>query len=266
MIKIELIKQGLFKIKDPNTKKEIVKFGSCKEIWCPTINIKTGLRRVILENTDRIDLEKQLDLVEGELMPSSPYWDSYSFIIPTDGTEINELVGFGKLFYLLFKQDPRVAFNENDIVPHKTEYLVTSKEAVANKKVSKRDQLMKAYSEFGKLNPIEIRNTLSIYGIGTVTETDLICNDMLAERLEQDPSRFLEIVKDPNFSLNLEISNLIDIGVLRKQSRAKDSPIIFGDDHLGTSLETTIKFLQKNTKILTSIRAAAKAAKSIKDK
>jgi hypothetical protein len=188
---------------------------------------------------------------EGELDPSSTFWDTFAIKIGKRKLIINTDRPEGELQYLFLLKHKRVA-NGLDKVTPATDYVLINKEAEAEQanKINKikRD----AYRALDKMSLEDMRKCLRLFGIKADTMSNELVEARLTENIERDPAKFIRIwVENPNKEINFIIEEALSKNIIRKNRSA----YYFGTDLIGNGLEDVIAYLKdkKNQDLYLSI-------------
>jgi len=245
--------------KDPKTGKNKPKYDGSFDKLVPGLSMKTGRLVTGLSAKDEKELEKDLRLDSGELSPSSSYWNLFFIIIPNEGLSLDTDIAEEKLKYLVLKSDPDVAISLDEFKKRPgCRYLMTSEEAVAIEKNSKRDIIAKAYSKYASLSSTEISDTLYMFG-KIVSDVDPgVCKNRLGEIVEETPEKFLSVIEDKNFTEKVWLFKLIRLGIVTKQGHGTGlkQPLLFDDMLLGNNIDEAVMFItsKENTNVYIALK------------
>lgn len=207
-----------------------------------------------------------LGLKEGDLSPykmEKNFWTQFEVKIPKDGLQLdlNDVHDYLRYKFLLCYTNiicpsPEQAY-EN------LEYKFTfADEQHEIQKQNKRGEIKKnAWIEFGKIEGSmeKLRNVLTIYGrkpLGSAKQEFLIAE--VNKIVEENPVKFLEIVRDKDMDIKILINKAVSVGALRKQKSSYSLP---GGDIIGRTESETIEFLKDkmNQDIYLTIKAQIEA-------
>lgn len=216
------------------------------EMDSKTRQLKTGLT----EDEER-SLEKKLNLSVGSLSRhNKDYWAAFTFLIPKEGMTLYLDNPKDYIIFKILSNHSRVAKTMMEVKDspgvdfYMTSYDEESK--IENDKNKLERESIKAY---GKLSTKEMTDVLKIYAQleGKVTgrpskdsSVDFI-ESTLYKKMKSNPEEFLRIVGDSSFSTRVLIDDLISNRILIKNG-SKYS--VYGGDVIGSTLESTIEFLE----------------------
>lgn len=200
----------------------------------------------------RIAMEKLLDLPEGTLKQTSPYWNSYFVRVSSDAIPLDLRNNHELLQYLYCIGQSNVANGVKDMGKDSgVEFLIYSEEQEAAQRVAGRQSLKKAYILSDKLDLDSKCQILAVYGdIVDSTNANTI-NDKVEERLEQDPGKFLKIAGDSLLVIRSLLSNALDKGILTKE----DGAFYHGDIVVGHTEDMAVEAIAKDKTLQTILQA-----------
>lgn len=228
----------------------LIKWSNCFD-YVSTYWTRSGSRYTGLTTEKARELEQKMGKAEGELDPSSTFWDTFAIKIGKRELIINTDRPEGELQYLFLLKHKRVA-NGLDKVTPATDYVLINKEAEAEQanKVNKikRD----AYRALDKMSLEDMRKCLRLFGVKADTMSNELVEARLTEDIERDPAKFIRIwVENPNKEINFIIEEALSKNIIRKNRSA----YYFGTDLIGNGLEDVIAYLKdkKNQDLYLSI-------------
>lgn len=228
----------------------LIKWSNCFD-YVSTYWTRSGSRYTGLTTEKARELEQKMGKAEGELDPSSTFWDTFAIKIGKIELIINTDRPEGELQYLFLLKHKRVA-NGLDKVTPATDYVLINKEAEAEQanKINKikRD----AYRALDKMSLEDMRKCLRLFGIKADTMSNELVEARLTENIERDPAKFIRIwVENPNKEINFIIEEALSKNIIRKNRSA----YYFGTDLIGNGLEDVIAYLKdkKNQDLYLSI-------------
>lgn len=228
----------------------LIKWSNCFD-YVSTYWTRSGSRYTGLTTEKARELEQKMGKAEGELDPSSAFWDTFAIKIGKRELIINTDRPEGELQYLFLLKHKRVA-NGLDKVTPATDYVLINKEAEAEQanKINKikRD----AYRALDKMSLEDMRKCLRLFGIKADTMSNELIEARLTENIERDPAKFIRIwVENPNKEINFIIEEALSKNIIRKNRSA----YYFGTDLIGNGLEDVIAYLKdkKNQDLYLSI-------------
>lgn len=228
----------------------LIKWSNCFD-YVSTYWTRSGSRYTGLTTEKARELEQKMGKAEGELDPSSTFWDTFAIKIGKRELIINTDRPEGELQYLFLLKHKRVA-NGLDKVTPATDYVLINKEAEAEQanKINKikRD----AYRALDKMSLEDMRKCLRLFGIKADTMSNELVEARLTENIERDPAKFIRIwVENPNKEINFIIEEALSKNIIRKNRSA----YYFGTDLIGNGFEDVIAYLKdkKNQDLYLSI-------------
>lgn len=228
----------------------LIKWSNCFD-YVSTYWTRSGSRYTGLTTEKARELEQKMGKAEGELDPSSTFWDTFAIKIGKRELIINTDRPEGELQYLFLLKHKRVA-NGLDKVTPATDYVLINKEAEAEQanKINKikRD----AYRALDKMSLEDMRKCLRLFGIKADAMSNELVEARLTENIERDPAKFIRIwVENPNKEINFIIEEALSKNIIRKNRSA----YYFGTDLIGNGLEDVIAYLKdkKNQDLYLSI-------------
>jgi hypothetical protein len=185
--------------------------------------------------------EKSLGFPKGHLssVVTNDYWTNFTIKLKDEPNVFHKGTPREALIIEVLKSHSKVANSLEEVTPD-TDFYIEDIEAEQEKNIKSVEVKEEAFLKFSKLSSQGKKDILKIYGEGGDTVSDATIKNMLASKLEDDPSRFLkvanlskEIVKTRSFIFDLE-----DYGVIRKRA-----DVYFdGDNSLG-DMRTFSEFL-----------------------
>ena len=267
IVKITTVNQNVgWGAKDSKTGKVKVKYDGCVDKFSPSISKVSGILRTGLTKEEEKQFEERLQLPDGHLASNGEYWNNFYIIIPEKGLILNDENPMHALYIKIFKADPHVALNSDELVTKQgAEYLMTSEEAVAKEKNNKRDSKVKAFAYFAKMSNVDMVDTLYLMGkVADDTDPEIVMNT-LGEIIETKPSEFLSIVNDELFSEKVFLLKCIKAGIVKKQTSSKglNQPLTYDDINLGKGLDEAVAFIKlpENQNIYIALKKTVEAKK-----
>jgi len=197
-------------------------------------NIHTGLT-----DEDANRLEKALGMIEGQLAPSSKYWDTFAVKVPGTDVVLDTDRAWDELQYLFLRNHYDVAFGESDNKPA-AKFILINKDAEATEvnKLNKRKR--EAIREFDKMSLEDMRKCLRIFGIKSDSISNELTESKMFEIVEKTPDMFFsKWVENKGRSTEYLVHSALAKNIMRKNKNA----YYYGTDIIGTSLEDTIAYL-----------------------
>lgn len=186
------------------------------------------------------DDEKRLgDILGYDLRPGSDYWSTFRIRITGDDLLLDTSDPVDELKYLFLKGHKRIRNGLDDIKPT-ANYVIVNKEEEALKANDYARTKRKAYKEFDKMTPKEMRKALRILGQSANNVGDEIVEARLNEFIENSPTKFIEKwVDNKNRNTEFLIKEAIASNVIRRNK----STYKYGSDIIGNSLEEAVSYL-----------------------
>lgn len=204
-----------------------------------------------IEGTRRA-LEKELDLVEGTLKPTSPFWITYNVRVGSDAIALDLSDPHDLLKYLFLSAQSIVANGLKEIgKDSRVEYVLYSEEQEAESRVNERSFLKQAYIEAESFDIETKINVLAVYGIIADATSPNAISDKLDEKIEENPKKFLEIVKDDYLTFKSLVTKCLDRGVLSEA----DGAIYHGDIIVGYSRDAAAQAIARDETLSAILRA-----------
>jgi len=221
----------------------IVRYKNCHEDLS-TYYLKNGSRYTGLTKQD----EKRLgEEIRADLNPNSEFWDTFFVRMSSNELKFNIDDPYDELKYLFLKNHKLV---KNSLTENKAtaEYVLINEDEEAKKQNQRYKIKRKAFKEFDKLSATDIRKALRLYGFKADNISAEQAESKLAEIVEFDPDKFLEVwVNNKNRQTQYMIEEAIAKNVLRKNKNA----YMYGTDIIGHTLDDAIAYLDdpKNQEI-----------------
>lgn len=228
----------------------LIKWSNCFD-YVSTYWTRSGSRYTGLTTEKARELEQKMGKAEGELDPSSTFWDTFAIKIGKRELIINTDRPEGELQYLFLLKHKRVA-NGLDKVTPATDYVLINKEAEAEQANKINKVKRDAYRALDKMSLEDMRKCLKLFGVKADTMSNELVEAKLTENIERDPAKFIRIwVENPNKEINFIIEEALSKNIIRKNRSA----YYFGTDLIGNGLEDVIAYLKdkKNQDLYLSI-------------
>ena len=213
----------------------IHKYPNCSDIFRPYFTrsgrIHTGISS---EEEERLG-----DILGENLKPSSDFWKSFTIRLGSEDVILNTEDPFDELKYIFLKNHKRVSKSIDHILPG-TQYYISVKEEEAKQSNSRSRGRRKAYSEFDKMSPEDMRKALRIYGYKAKGLSDEVAEQRLSTLLEANPEKFFEKwVNNEHRVTEFLIKEAIAKNIVRKNKNIYS----YGTTTLGNTLEAAILFI-----------------------
>jgi hypothetical protein len=213
----------------------IHKYPNCTDLFRPYLTRSGRLHTGISPE----DAERLGELLGEDLRPSSKFWKTFSIRLGTSDVVLHTEDPFEELKYLFLKNHKRISNSIEEIFPG-TLYYISVKEEEAKEANKRSRSRRKAYKEFDKLTPEEMRKALRIYGYKSDGMSDEVVEQRLMTLLETNPDKFFEKwVDNKNRATEFLVKDAISKNVIRKNRNIYS----YGTTVLGNTLELAILFL-----------------------
>lgn len=197
-------------------------------------------------------MEKELDLPEGSLKNTSPFYSKYFIKVESDPVEMDLRNPHDLQKYLFALAQSNVANGLDEISERSgIEFVLYSEEQVARDKVTSRRALKDAYVLSDKLDIETKIQILAVYGeIADATSPNSIIN-AIEERIEENPKEFLKIAGDPALVIRSLLNRALDKGIFITEEGA----IYHGEIVVGHTTDLAVAALIKDKTLQTIVRA-----------
>jgi len=197
-------------------------------------------------------MEVMLDLPEGTLKQNSKYWSNYFLKIGSDPIPLNLAEPHDLMKYLFAHAQSNVANSQAEVGENsKEEWVLYSDEQVAKNKIEGRRHLREAYVLSGQLDLESKIKILAVYGIVGDASSPNTVIDMLDDKLEEDPEKFLKIASDEKLIYRALLTQVLDKGIVT----TKDGAFYHGDVVVGHTRELAVAAISKDKMLQTVLRA-----------
>jgi hypothetical protein len=173
----------------------------------------------------RLAMEKQLGMEEGGLSPArmeNNFFDNYTISLGKADIELNLSDAKEALDYYVAKAQKDFVAPDRESIRHRATYMwyVEDEEVQAERKVLTLSKKAEAWKEFGKIegSPGKLKQIL-IERRGKSTLPNAASKHewligAVGELVEEDPTVFLNLVKDPNLAHKVTIYEAVTAGVI----------------------------------------------------
>lgn len=236
-----------------------IRYTGCAEYLAVQMDLRSRRLNTGLSSDDEGRLEKALKLPPGTLNAYNyEYWGNFKQTIRIDknGLILNLSNPKDEITYknLLVHTDVANSVEEVEDNPS-YKYVISSVDQEAKVRNTKNKVKQEAYKLFGKLSLTELTNVLKLRGkrTGKDASRDFIESEVV-DFLEKTPDQFVELVKDPMFTMKVFVSDCISVKSLVKRG---PKYMLHGGDSIGNSIEEAIAFLEDphNQDIYLSLKA-----------
>lgn len=208
-------------------------FEDLRPYWLKSGLIYTGLSRDEVE-----ELGKELSI---DLSHSSAFWKTFKIRVGIEDIYLTPEIDPMDRLKLLFLQGHRRVANSLSDVKMTSKFVLIDSEAEARKANVKLKTKRKAYKEFEKLSSVQISKALRLYGINPNLISAEIAENKLAEIVEQDPLRFLEVWVD---NKHRDTQYLLEEAVSKNVVRKNKTVYKYGTEIIGNNVHDAILWLE----------------------
>lgn len=197
-------------------------------------------------------LEQELDLAEGTLKQSSPYWASYGVRIGSDTIALNLSDPHDLLKYCFLRGQTIVANGLDKIgSDSRVEYVLYSEEQEAETRVKGRKSLKAAYNLAERLDLETKINILAVHNIIVDASSANTIEDKLDEIMEKNPDAFIKLVSDDYLVFRSLVTKCLDSGILTTE----DGAVYHGDIVVGYTKEAAAEAVAKDSTLTAILKA-----------
>lgn len=233
----------------------VSKYTGTTDVISPALNGKTGEHITGLTKEDERYFETELGLKLGELKARSPFWETYSLVIPIGGIEINkdnvafeQLEPTEQLLIKFLKAHPLVAPSYAQMFKDpKYRYVLIDEQEVAETKNKEREATSKAFSILHGLSLEQVVGVLKVLGYQTESMNYASLYNAVGTLVEQDPKKFLEVVEDNLLAMKVLVVDAVNKGIFKKtKGKMELAPIFYEETFLGEGIEDAARALGSN--------------------
>ena len=211
-----------------------------------------GVKNTALSTGTRIGMEQLMELPEGSLKPTSPYWTQFYVRMDSETIDLDLSDDTDLLKYLFLLGQSIVANGLEEAENNAdAEFVIYSKEQEAKNRVDSRSALKEAYRLSDKLDNETKLQILSVYGINADASQTNIITDKIDEKLEEDPEKFLKLAADSNLVVKSLFSRCLDKGIIT----AKDGSFFHNEVPLGFDKESAVVAIANNIQLTAVLKA-----------
>lgn len=197
-------------------------------------------------------MEKLLELPEGTLKNTSPYWNTFFIKTGNEEIELDLLDNYDLLKYLFLRAQSIVADGLKEIGTNSSfEFVLSSKEQEAALKVQNRQYKKDAYKLSEQLDLETKINILAVYGDKADATSPNSIIDKIDEKIEADAKLFLERAGDPFLLYKSLVTYALDKGVFTMS----DGAIYHGDVVVGHTKDMAAEAISKDRQLEAITRA-----------
>lgn len=224
--------RGSFKSADGSLAKTSIGLG---------IDIRTGLRKVILDNTEQRNFEKQLGMAEGTLSPSSEYWRDFTVDIQGSDLILDPNSVMDQLRLKVLRSKTSLIANGLEELKTKSlaEFVIVSEAEEAKKSNIIRNIKSKAYAALGNMTTSDMEDVLVAMGKKPTSMSKDMIEDAMGREVETNAAKFLAIYTNPKFQNLVFMNKLLNMGILVKRGEA----IVYEEEVLGYDNSSAIDYL-----------------------
>lgn len=216
----------------------ISKYKDCYD-YISSYFTRAGNKYTGLTDDEAKRLEKALGFDEGTLMPSSPYWKTFSVKLGAKEKILHTENPWDELQYLFLRSHKRVANGLAEVRPNK-DYVLINKESEAQESNRLNKLKRNAIKEFDKMSLEDMRKCLRLYGYKSDTMSAELVESKLYSLVEDNPNKFFtKWVNNKSRSTEVIIESALAKNILRKSKNV----YYYGTDIIGSSLADTIAYL-----------------------
>lgn len=196
---------------------------------------------------------------------SVEFWENFEVMIPTDGLTLNLQNANDLLSYLLLMTKPYTAKSLDDVEKKNKSgaeliLVMTDVEDEAIDLNTRAEIKIKAFGEFYKMQPSEMRDYLIFVGKEAYNMSDAVVKAKVYQELELDPKKFVAVIDNPYFMDIVNIAKATHFAILRKSGNM----YFFGETMLGSDLQRTIEYLNTPKNDMIKIAINEQLARFIK--
>lgn len=190
---------------------------------------------------ERFEKELGLNLSEKINNDYNPFWINYHIMLDSKNKNIYDTSNIKDEFDVKFLENHKdIALGYTDRKPG-TKYVLLKEQDEAEV-INKRAQLkIKAFTEYGKLTPEQMRKALRLYGYNGKTMSNEIVQSTLYKLVEEDPNKFILLWVD---NADKDVQFLIEEAVGNNVIRNNKTIYKYGTDIIGYTLEDAIGYLK----------------------
>jgi len=221
---------------------------------------KNGLYKTGLTEQEERHYEKELGLKEGALKRNNKeFWGSFTIRIAGKSLKLDpENIPMDFLKHKVCLQSSKVANSNNEKNKWSDAlFVIFDEEEDAKRDNVKISAKRKAYAKFGEMSHEEMRGVLKLIGKKKPENTsNEVVENVLANFVETDPTKFLQLIEDKQRSTKILIEDLMSIGAITKSGNYYKN----GDDPIGNTINEVADYLEdpKNQSILVALKKRVK--------
>jgi len=210
-----------------------------------------------LTTSEEKTLEKEMSLEPGTLSKTSKFWKDYAFKITGDSdVSLNLNIAQDFVDYKLCTVFTSIANNEEEQNNIVHDFVIVDEEQKANKDLLRIRQHDNAILSYSKMNHKEMKDVLKLLGYKAQNMSAELAQTTLRGYIDEYPTKFNEVVNDPDYKTRLFIKELEIAKIINKNS----TKYYYGDINniLGNTLEEVIDFMNDkgNNEVYTQLKKA----------
>lgn len=186
------------------------------------------------EDVNRLGMVLGLDLSAG-----SEYWKTFTIRMASKDYYLDLEDPMDELKYLYAKSHKRVSSSIFERKPG-ADYVLINKEEEAKKSNVFNKTKRRAYSEFDRLSPEDMRRCLRLYGHNAFSMGNEQVENLLSDIIEGNPQKFLDKWVD---NKQRDVEYIIETAVARNVIRKTKNVYRYGPDIIGHSTDDTVAYL-----------------------
>lgn len=210
-----------------------------------------------LTKEEEREFEKAMRMDEGNLSRyNKEYWASFRIKVEKDGRTLDLSIPSEELEYKVLQANKQVANSEAEkAYEPEASYVLTSLEQEAKAASDTLKVKKEAYREFSKMSSKDMLSFLKVQGNVLSDDTSLeILDSHVGKVVEENPTIFLAVMKDPYFKTKVFIEECKVAGAIEKNGTKYS---LTGGDIFAYSLEEAVAYLSKdeNQEVLRGLKS-----------
>lgn len=209
----------------------------------PSLDV-TGFPVTGLDAKDELKFEKELGMPKGTLGKGSKYWHTFHIVIDAEGVLLDDSIPENALKIKFLKAQSLVADGTAGLKTNsKAEYVLTNQEAEKVIKNKSRKLRRDAQNIAANMEIDEMKGMVYLYHQNPTHMTVDSIEDFVFEKLEEDPSLFGLLAKDPEREVKVFVLSLVKAGIME----VKGGAYHYEGEAIAYGLEATALFLKDKT-------------------
>jgi hypothetical protein len=214
---------------------KIKRYRNCFDGLGPYLT-RSGRQYTGLTEEDAIRLGGKLGL---DLSPNSDFWNTFRIRMGSKDWYLDLEDPMDELRYLFAKAHKRVSSSIFDRKPGANYILINKEEEAKLSNVFSKIK-RKAYSEFDRLSPEDMRRCLRLFGHNATSMGNEQVENLLSDIIEGNPQKFLD--KWVN-NERRDVEYIVETAVARNVIRKNKNVYHYGADIIGHSMDDTVSYL-----------------------